>query len=33
MKHRLFGRPLINRNHSITNMTYVTGRDAFPGTY
>ena len=33
MKHRLFGRPLINRNHSITNMTYVQGRDAFPGTY
>jgi hypothetical protein len=33
MKHRLFGRPLINRNHSITNMTYVTGQDAFRGTY
>jgi hypothetical protein len=33
MKHRLFGRPMINRNHSITNMTYVTGHDAFRGTY
>jgi hypothetical protein len=33
MKHRLFGRPLVNRNHSITNVTYVAGRDAFPGTY
>ena len=33
MKHRLFGRPLVNRNHSITNMTYVAGRDAFPGSY
>ena len=33
MKHRLFGRPLVNRNHTITNMTYVPGHDAFRGTY
>ncbi len=33
MKHRLFARPLINRNHSVTNMTYMTGQDAFRGTY
>jgi hypothetical protein len=33
MKHRLFGRPLVNRNHGITNMTYVPGHDAFRGTY
>ena len=33
MKHRLFARPLVNRNHSITNMTYQTGQDAFRGTY
>ena len=33
MKHHLFGRPLVNRNHGITNMTYVTGSDAFRGTY
>ena len=25
MKHRLFNRPLVNRNHGITNMTYVPG--------
>jgi hypothetical protein len=33
MKHRLFNRPLVNRNHGITNMTYVPGHDAFRGTY
>jgi len=33
MKHHLFGRPLVNRNHGITNMTYLTGQDAFRGTY
>jgi hypothetical protein len=33
MKHRLFNRPLVNRNHNITNMTYVSGFDAFRGTY
>ena len=33
MKHRLFNRPLVNRNHATTNMTYVAGSDAFRGTY
>lgn len=33
MKHPLFGRPLVNRNPDITNMTYVPGHDAFRGTY
>jgi hypothetical protein len=33
MKHRLFNRPLVNRNHGLTNMTYVQGTDAFRGTY
>ena len=33
MKHRLFNRPLVNRNHGITNMTYMAGSDAFRGTY
>jgi len=33
MKHPLFGRPLVNRNPDITNMTYVPGYDAFRGTY
>jgi hypothetical protein len=33
MRHRLFNRPLVNRNHAITNMTYVSGFDAFRGTY
>lgn len=32
-KHRLYGRPLVNRNPGITNMTYVAGSDAFRGTY
>ncbi|HEY5897401.1 MAG TPA: hypothetical protein VIV54_07550 [Burkholderiales bacterium] len=33
MKHPLFGRPLVNRNHAVTNMTYVHGQDTFRGTY
>jgi len=33
MRHRLFNRPLVNRNQGITNMTYVAGFDAFRGTY
>ena len=33
MKHPLFNRPLVNRNHAITNMSYVPGHDAFRGTY
>jgi len=33
MKHHLFNRPLVNRNHGITNMTYVYGSDAFRGIY
>jgi len=32
MKHPLFARALVNRNHSITNMTYAPGFDAFRGT-
>src|SRR3954466_14528061 len=31
MKHHLFARPLVNRNHNITNMTYQPGQDAFRG--
>ena len=33
MKHPLFARPLVNRNHGITNMTYVPGFDAFRGVF
>jgi len=33
MKHHLFNRPLVNRNHAITNMTYQYGQDAFKGIY
>jgi hypothetical protein len=33
MKHRLFGRPLVNRNHGVTNLNFVPGADAFRGTY
>src|SRR5262245_4732448 len=33
MKHRLFNRPLVNRNHGVTNMNFVPGSDAFRGTY
>ena len=32
-KHWLYNRPLVNRNHAITNMTYAPGADAFRGTY
>lgn len=33
MKHPLFNRPLVNRNHGATNVGYVPGADAFRGTY
>lgn len=33
MKHRLFGRPLVNRNQGVTNLNFVPGSDAFRGTY
>ena len=33
MKHPLYGRPLVNRNASVTNRAYVPGYDAFRGTY
>jgi hypothetical protein len=33
MKHRLFSRPLVNRNHGVTNLNFVPGSDAFRGTY
>jgi hypothetical protein len=33
MKHPLFARPLLNRNHAITNVGYIQGFDAFRGTY
>jgi hypothetical protein len=33
MKHPLFARPLVNRNHAITNLGYIPGFDAFRGTY
>jgi hypothetical protein len=33
MKHPLFGRPLVNRNPSLSNRAYVPGHDAFRGTY
>jgi hypothetical protein len=33
MKHPLFARPLVNRNHAITNVGYIQGFDAFRGTY
>jgi hypothetical protein len=33
MKHPLFGRPLVNRNPTVTNTTYLQGLDAFRGTY
>jgi hypothetical protein len=31
LRHRLFARPLVNRNHSVTNMNYLHGQDAFRG--
>jgi hypothetical protein len=33
MRHPLFNRPLVNRNHSVTNVNYVPGQDGFRGTY
>ena len=33
LRHRLYARPLVNRNHAITNVGYVQGHDAFRGTY
>lgn len=33
LKHRLFARPLVNRNHAVTNTTYLPGQDGFRGTY
>jgi hypothetical protein len=33
MKHPLFNRPLVNRNHAISNIDYTPGFDAFRGTY
>lgn len=33
MKHHLFARPMINRNHAVTNMTYRLGADSFRGNY
>jgi hypothetical protein len=32
-KHWLYNRPLVNRNHAITNLSYLPGSDAFKGTY
>jgi hypothetical protein len=32
-KHRLYGRPLVNRNQAVTNMNYLHGQDSFRGTY
>ena len=33
MKHPLFNRPLVNRNHAVTNVNYTANSDAFRGTY
>ena len=33
LKHRLYARPLVNRNHAVTNMNYLPGQDAFRGTF
>ena len=33
MKHRLFARPLVNRNQGVTNLNFVPGSDTFRGTY
>jgi hypothetical protein len=33
MKHRLFARPLVNRNHAVTNLNFVPGSDPFRGTF
>ena len=33
LKHRLYARTLVNRNHGVTNMNYLAGQDGFRGTY
>lgn len=33
VKHRLYARPLVNRNHAVTNMNYRHGQDTFRGTF
>ena len=33
LRHRLYARPLVNRNHGVTNMNYLHGHDAFRGTF
>ena len=33
LKHRLYARPLVNRNHGVTNMNYLHDQDAFRGTF
>lgn len=33
MRHPLFMRPLVNRNPAVSNTTYQTGREGFPGIY
>jgi hypothetical protein len=33
MKHPLFGRPLVNRNHAQSNSNYLRGQDTFRGIY
>ncbi len=33
LKHRLYARPLVNRNPGVTNMNYLHGQDAFRGTF
>jgi hypothetical protein len=33
MKHRLFARPLVNRNHAVTNLNFVPNSDTFRGTF
>lgn len=33
LKHRLYARPLVNRNHAVSNMNYLAGRDGFRGTF
>jgi len=33
MKHRLFARPLVNRNHAVTNLNFLPNSDAFRGTF
>ena len=33
LRHRLYARPLVNRNPGVTNMNYLHGQDAFRGTF